>query len=44
MMIGESHGVCSKGNYLAIISTVKEKEDYKSDLKVAFDLLGEISY
>lgn len=40
MMLGESHKVCKKGFYLAIISTTKEKENVEEDLKVAFDIIG----
>lgn len=40
MVISDSHGVCKKGFNLAIISTTKESDDVKKDLKVAFDLIG----
>ena len=43
-MISDSHGVCKKGFYVAIISTTKEKDDIKSDLKIAFDLIGETKH
>lgn len=44
MMIGASHGVCKKGYYIVIISTIKEKENFDEDLKIAFDLIGPIKY
>ncbi len=42
MMLGPSHGVCKKGFYVVIISTIKEKENFDEDLKVAFDLIGQV--
>jgi Rab GDP dissociation inhibitor len=44
MMIGQSHGVCKKGFFVVIISTIKEKENFDEDLKVAFDLIGPVKY
>ena len=44
MMMGSTHGVCKKGYYIVIISSIKEKEDIKEDFKVAYDLIGEIKY
>jgi len=44
MMMTSYYGVCLKGKYLAIISTTKEKENVKEDLKVAFDLIGDIEH
>jgi Rab GDP dissociation inhibitor len=44
MMLGDKHGVCKKGFYLAIISTTKEKENVEEDLKVAFEIVGSIKY
>lgn len=44
MMIGNSHGVCNKGYYLAIISTTKEKENCDLDLKIALDMIGPVKY
>lgn len=29
---------------MAIISTIKEKDDTKKDLEVAFNLLGDVAY
>ena len=43
-MIADSHGVCKKGFHLAIISTVMEKDGSEEELKVAFELLGDIKY
>lgn len=44
MMIGPNHGVCKKGFFVVIISTIKEKENFDEDLKVAFDLIGPVKY
>eukprot|EP00178_Gracilaria_changii_P010139 TRINITY_DN29556_c0_g1_i1.p2 TRINITY_DN29556_c0_g1~~TRINITY_DN29556_c0_g1_i1.p2 ORF type:complete len:103 (-),score=22.29 TRINITY_DN29556_c0_g1_i1:16-324(-) len=44
MMLGPAHGVCKKGFYVAIISTTKEKDNMEEDLKVAFELVGDIKY
>lgn len=44
MMIGPSHGVCKKGYFIVIISTIKEIEDFNEDLKIAFDLVGPIKF
>lgn len=44
MMIGPSHGVCKKGFFIVIISSIKEKESFDEDLKVAFDLIGKPRY
>lgn len=44
MMIGKKHGVCKEGFNLAIISTTKESDNIEEDLKVAFDIIGEIKY
>ena len=37
-----THCVCLKGYYLAIISTILETNDAKTELKPAFDLLGNV--
>ena len=42
MMLGPNHGVCKKGYYIVIISTIKEKESFDEDLKIAFDLIGAV--
>jgi Rab GDP dissociation inhibitor len=44
MMLGPSHGVCKKGYYLAIVSTTQEHENIETDLKVAFELIGNVLY
>lgn len=44
MMIGPSHGVCKKGFFVVIVSSIKEKEDFDEDLKIAFDLIGPVKY
>ena len=44
MMLGPSHGVCMKGYYVAIISTTKEQENIDEDLKIAFDIVGDVLY
>lgn len=43
MQIGDVHGVCKKGYYLAIISTTAEKS-VEEDLKIAFDVIGPVLY
>ena len=44
MMIGPNHGVCKKGFFIVIISSIKEIESFDDDLKIAFDLIGPIKY
>ncbi len=44
MSIGAEHGVCKKGFYLAIISTMRENKDHLSDIKPALDILGKVDY
>ena len=39
-MISDTHGVCKKGYFLAIISSTKESNNIKEDLKIAYDLIG----
>ena len=36
------HSVCKKGYYLAIISTMVETNDPVSELKPAFDIIGDV--
>jgi len=40
--ISSSHNVCSKGKYIAIVSTTVETNDPERELKPAFDLLGPV--
>lgn len=44
MMIGQAHGVCKKGFFLAIISTTSESTNPDLDLKIAYDIIGPIKY
>ena len=44
MCIGNSHGVCKKGYYVAIISSMQENPDVDTDLAVAFETIGPIKY
>lgn len=43
-MIGPNHGVCKKGYFIVIISTIKELENFDEDLRVAFELIGPVKY
>jgi len=40
--ISSSHNVCSKGKYIAILSTTVETNNPEQELKPAFDLLGPV--
>ena len=37
-----THCVCKKGYYLGIISTMVETDDPASELKPAFDIIGDV--
>lgn len=40
MAVGTDHAACSKGFYLAIISTTVETQNPIDELKVAFEITG----
>ncbi|XP_013421954.1 rab GDP dissociation inhibitor beta [Lingula anatina] len=40
--VSSTHNVCSKGHYLAIVSTTVETDNPEAELKVGLDLLGPI--
>ena len=41
-VVSDAHQVCSKGYYLAIVSTTVETSNPEAELKPGLDLLGEI--
>jgi RAB protein geranylgeranyltransferase component A len=41
-VLNYTHCVCKKGYYLAIISTMVETDDPASELKPAFDIIGDV--
>lgn len=41
-MVSHAHAVCSKGLYVAMVSTMVETEDPDSEIKVGLELLGDI--
>lgn len=41
-LISSSHNVCSKGKYIAIVSTTVETSNPEAELKPAFDVIGPV--
>jgi Rab GDP dissociation inhibitor len=41
-MVSSSHAVCSKGLYIAMISTTVETDNPESEIQPALDLLGNV--
>jgi Rab GDP dissociation inhibitor len=41
-MVSHSHAVCSKGLFIAMVSTIIETEEPESEIQVGLDLLGDI--
>lgn len=44
MSIGNSHGVCKKGYYVAVISSMQESNDIEKDFEIAFETIGPIRH
>jgi len=41
-MVSSAHAVCSKGLYIAMISTTVETDNPQEEIKPAIELLGDI--